>query len=93
MPQSIRPVGRPDAQHVDAPRSRKALELRVSFDVAGEAGEDVFAQLRRESVWLGSIAIAIDGEIVGALDISGSGLAPDTIVAHAPPTGFGHGGG
>lgn len=93
MPQSIRSVDRSNAQRIKPPRSRKALELRVSFEVAGDGGENAFAQLRRESVWLGSIAIAIDGEIVGALDISGSGLEPDTIVAHAPPTGFGHGGG
>lgn len=90
MAQSIRPLDCSDAARVIAARKRKAIELRVSFDVAGD---DVLAQLRRESVWLGSIAIAVDGQIVGALDVSGSGLQPDTIVAHAPPNGFGEDGG
>ena len=65
----------------------------VSFDIAGADTDDhLLPATRADSRWLGSIAIAIDGRVVGALDISGRGAEPDTIVAQAPPRGFGEGG-
>jgi hypothetical protein len=94
MAQSIFSLDLADASRVIAARKRRSIELRVSFDIAGvDADDDHFAQFRPHGVWLGSIAIAIDGEVIGAVDVSGSGIKPDTIVAHTSPAGFGEGGG
>ena len=94
MAQSILSLDLADVCRVIAARKRRAIELRVSFDIAGvDADDDHFAQPRADGVWLGSVAIAIDGEVIGAVDVSGSGIEPDTIAAHASPAGFGEGGG
>ena len=94
MPQSILSIDPADARRVFMAGERKSIELRVSFDIAGaDTGIDCVAPARIDGRWLGSIAIAIDGRVVGGLEISGRGMEPDTIVAHAPPRGFGEGGG
>jgi uncharacterized protein GlcG (DUF336 family) len=94
MSQSILSIDPAGARRALLASQRKSIELRVSFDIAGVDTDDhLLPAARTDSRWLGSIAIAIDGRVVGALDISGRGTEPDTIVAHAPPRGFGEGGG
>jgi len=93
MSQSILSIDPAGSRRALVATPRKSIELRVSFDIAGVDTDDhLLPATRADSRWLGSIAIAIDGRVVGALDISGRGTEPDTIVAQAPPRGFGEGG-
>jgi uncharacterized protein GlcG (DUF336 family) len=59
MPRSASSLDLADARRIIAAGERKALELRVPYNIA-DAGGGLVAHVRMDGAWLGSVDIAIN---------------------------------
>jgi uncharacterized protein GlcG (DUF336 family) len=88
MPRQVVSLTLEDARRVIAAGERKAIELKVPYNIAVvDAGGNLVAYVRMDGAWLGSMAIAIDKAWTArAFDMTTEALAQ---LAQSGQQGFG----
>jgi uncharacterized protein GlcG (DUF336 family) len=88
MPRQVVSLTLEDARRIIAAGERKALELKIPYNIAVvDAGGGLVAHVRMDGAWLGSVDIAIDKAWTArAFDMTTAAIAP---VAQSGQQGFG----